>query len=170
MPGPDPEEEDQVEQNIEVWDEQKDWVMDEDPSLWDWQMRRVVDAFTDQVTFDTKQVVLEPSGHKIDCWLAETPEQRAVGMAGREWDRVAAMLFVLPEGVTARFATKDSPDMQVAFFDADGTMLSLEQLRASSDATHVVEAVGARFVLEVDPVRLPAEVFEGQTLRFTTSM
>lgn len=158
---------DRIVRNVEVWDKQKEWVVDPKKSeiAWEIAMQTVVESFTDGVVFEATQLQLQPSGKTINAAVAATPEQRAVGMTGRGWtDELAAMLFVVPQSTVVRFGTRNSPDMKIGFFDADGALLSLEQLTAEDHPTSVVEAVGARYVLEFDPARVSPDLFEGQRL------
>ncbi len=91
--------------------------------------------------------------HVLQCRVAGTPEQRALGlMHRRELAPDEAMLFVCDEVAVQSFWMKDTPvALSIAFLDDDGTILHLDDMDP-----HCLDGCSSRH-----PVRYVLEVPQG---------
>ena len=74
--------------------------------------------------------------------LAQTPAEWQQGLMGRQsLPPDSGMLFVFPDGETVGFWMKDTPlPLSIAFIDASGTVLSVQDMQPFSTDTHVSPA------------------------------
>jgi len=103
--------------------------------------------------------------------VADTPEERSVGLMNREsLPEDAGMLFIWPEDTGSGFWMKDTPiPLSVAFIDAGGVIVDIQDMQAQDETLHqspapyryAVEAnqgwFGGHGIEPGDTVTLPGE-------------
>jgi uncharacterized protein len=81
-----------------------------------------------------------PNGSRrlVHLELAQTPAEWETGLMGRQaLPADSGMLFVFPDGETVGFWMKDTPlPLSIAFIDASGTVLSVQDMQPFSTDTH----------------------------------
>lgn len=91
------------------------------PVVWQTQMDAVLARFADDHPFGYGNVRLEPAGVELDVLVAETREQKALGMTGREFAPWDGMVFIEPVSTTARWHMGGVTEpIVLALFDDDG--------------------------------------------------
>lgn len=90
--------------------------------------------------------------HQIDAELAATESQRQQGLMFRTWmPQHEGMLFVFVRPERHCMWMKDTPlPLAVAFADADGKILNIENMQPGSLQSHCAATDEARFALEMN--------------------
>ncbi len=112
--------------------------------------------------------------HQIDAQVAQTPEQRQIGLMFRkEMPQAEGMLFVFEEASKQCFWMKNTPlPLTAAFVADDGTIVNLADMKPQTTDSHCSEKP-VRYVLEMNAgwfakkgikagSRLRGAVFEGR--------
>lgn len=89
--------------------------------------------------------------HRLDVQLAQTPEQRQVGLMWRKELPVhEGMLFVFEQAATQCFWMRNTLiPLTAAFVEEDGTIVNLADMQPQSDDSHC-SSKPVRFVLEMN--------------------
>lgn len=89
--------------------------------------------------------------HLIDTQLAQTPEQRQVGLMFRkDLPQSEGMLFVFEQPTVQCFWMRNTlTALTAAFVDDDGTIVNLEDMKPQTDDSHC-STKPVRFVLEMN--------------------
>lgn len=88
--------------------------------------------------------------HNIIAQVAQTPEQRQIGlMFRREMPAHEGMLFIFEQPATQCFWMRNTLlPLSAAFVDEDGTIVNIEDMAPRTDASHC-STRPVRFVLEM---------------------
>jgi uncharacterized membrane protein (UPF0127 family) len=89
--------------------------------------------------------------HRLDVQLAQTPEQRQIGLMWRKDMPVhEGMLFVFEQATTQCFWMRNTLiPLTAAFVEDDGTIVNLADMQPQSDDSHC-SSKPVRFVLEMN--------------------
>ena len=89
--------------------------------------------------------------HVLDVQLAQTPDQRQIGLMWRkEMPQHEGMLFVFERASQQCFWMRNTPiALSAAFVADDGTIVNIADMKPFSDASHCSEKP-VRFVLEMN--------------------
>ena len=89
--------------------------------------------------------------HNINAEVAQTPEQRSIGLMFRtEMGTHDGMLFIFERAGTQCFWMRNTLiPLQVAFIEDDGRIVNLEEMQPRSDDSHC-STKPVRFVLEMN--------------------
>jgi uncharacterized membrane protein (UPF0127 family) len=89
--------------------------------------------------------------HRLDVQLAQTPEQRQIGLMWRKDMPVhEGMLFVFEQATTQCFWMRNTLiPLTAAFVEDDGTIVNLTDMQPQSDDSHC-SSKPVRFVLEMN--------------------
>ncbi len=89
--------------------------------------------------------------HRLDVQLAQTPEQRQIGLMWRKDMPVhEGMLFVFEQAATQCFWMRNTLiPLTAAFVEDDGTIVNLADMQPQSDDSHC-SSKPVRFVLEMN--------------------
>jgi uncharacterized protein len=89
--------------------------------------------------------------HRLDVQLAQTPEQRQIGLMFRkEMPQHEGMLFVFEQPATQCFWMRNTLiPLSAAFVADDGTIVNMADMKAQSDDSHCSEKP-VRYVLEMN--------------------
>ena len=89
--------------------------------------------------------------HVLDVQLAQTPEQRQIGLMSRkDMPQHEGMLFVFEQPATQCFWMRNTlSPLTAAFVEDDGTIVNLADMKPQSDDSHC-SAKPVRFVLEMN--------------------
>ena len=89
--------------------------------------------------------------HLIDTQLAQTPEQRQIGLMWRkDLPQNEGMLFIFEQPSVQCFWMRNTlTALTAAFVDEDGTIVNLEDMKPQTDDSHC-SAKPVRFVLEMN--------------------
>ena len=89
--------------------------------------------------------------HVLDVQLAQTPEQRQIGLMWRkEMPQHEGMLFVFEQAATQCFWMRNTLiPLSAAFLADDGTIVNIADMRPQSDDSHCSEKP-VRYVLEMN--------------------
>lgn len=89
--------------------------------------------------------------HVLDVQLAQTPEQRQIGLMWRkEMPQHEGMLFVFEQAASQCFWMRNTLiPLSAAFLADDGTIVNLADMKPQSDDSHCSEKP-VRFVLEMN--------------------
>ena len=89
--------------------------------------------------------------HLIDTQLAQTPEQRQIGLMWRkDLPQNEGMLFVFDQPSVQCFWMRNTlTALTAAFLEDDGTIVNLEDMKPQSDDSHC-STKPVRFVLEMN--------------------
>jgi len=89
--------------------------------------------------------------HLLDVQVAQTPEQRQIGLMWRkEMPQHEGMLFVFEQAATQCFWMRNTLiPLTAAFVDEDGTIVNLADMKPQNDDSHC-SAKPVRFVLEMN--------------------
>ncbi|PUE47421.1 hypothetical protein B9Z47_10795 [Limnohabitans sp. 2KL-1] len=89
--------------------------------------------------------------HRLDVQLAQTPQQRQIGLMWRQdMPQHEGMLFVFEQAATQCFWMRNTLiPLTAAFVADDGTIVNLADMKAQSDDSHC-SAQPVRFVLEMN--------------------
>jgi len=89
--------------------------------------------------------------HLIDAQLAQTPEQRQMGLMWRkDLPQSEGMLFVFEQATVQCFWMRNTlTALTAAFVEDDGTIVNLEDMKPQSDDSHC-SSKPVRFVLEMN--------------------
>lgn len=96
-------------------------------------------------------VQLSAGMHKVKAMLAQTPEQRRIGlMFRREMPINEGMLFVFEQPNVQCFWMKNTLlPLSIAFVSDDGTVLNVDEMKPQTEDSHC-SAGPVRFVLEMN--------------------
>lgn len=94
---------------------------------------------------------LQAGMHVLDVQLAQTPEQRQIGLMWRkEMPQHEGMLFVFEQPATQCFWMRNTLiPLSAAFIADDGTIVNLADMKPQSDDSHCSEKP-VRYVLEMN--------------------
>ncbi len=89
--------------------------------------------------------------HILDVQLAQTPDQRQIGLMWRkEMPQHEGMLFVFEQPATQCFWMRNTLiPLSAAFISDDGTIVNIEDMKPQSDDSHCSDKP-VRFVLEMN--------------------
>ncbi len=89
--------------------------------------------------------------HVLDVQLAQTPEQRQIGLMWRkEMPQHEGMLFVFEQAATQCFWMRNTLiPLSAAFVADDGTIVNIADMKPQSDDSHCSEKP-VRYVLEMN--------------------
>lgn len=89
--------------------------------------------------------------HRLEVQLAQTPEQRQIGLMWRkDMPTHEGMLFVFEQASTQCFWMRNTLiSLTAAFLDDDGTIVNLADMQPQSEDSHC-SAKPVRFVLEMN--------------------
>lgn len=131
-------------------------------------------AAQDAPQMKLQRSTLSAGMHQIDAQVAQTPEQRQIGLMFRkEMPQAEGMLFVFEEASKQCFWMKNTPlPLTAAFVADDGTIVNLADMKPQTTDSHCSEKP-VRYVLEMNAgwfakkgikagSRLRGAVFEGR--------
>lgn len=97
------------------------------------------------------RTALNAGMHRLDVQLAQTPEQRQIGLMWRkEMPQHEGMLFVFEQASTQCFWMRNTLlPLTAAFVEDDGTIVNLADMKPQSDDSHC-SAKPVRYVLEMN--------------------
>ena len=100
---------------------------------------------------DLPRVKLQSGMYLLDVQVAQTPEQRAIGLMNRQsMPEHEGMLFVFERSDTQCFWMKNTLiPLSAAFVDADGTIANIEEMKAQTTDSHCSKRA-VPFVLEMN--------------------
>lgn len=96
--------------------------------------------------------VLQTGMHRIVAQVAQTPEQRSVGlMHVREMPQHEGMLFVFEEAGAQCFWMRNTLiPLSIAFLRDDGSVVNIAEMKALDDKSNHCSAEPVRFALEMN--------------------
>jgi uncharacterized membrane protein (UPF0127 family) len=94
---------------------------------------------------------LQAGMHRLDVQLAQTPEQRQIGLMWRkDMPQHEGMLFVFEQATTQCFWMRNTMiPLTAAFVEDDGTIVNLADMQPQKDDSHC-SSKPVRFVLEMN--------------------
>ncbi len=94
---------------------------------------------------------LQAGMHRLDVQLAQTPEQRQIGLMWRkDMPQHEGMLFVFEQATTQCFWMRNTLiPLTAAFVEDDGTIVNLADMQPQKDDSHC-SSKPVRFVLEMN--------------------
>lgn len=97
------------------------------------------------------RIKLQAGMYQIDTQVAQTPDQRSVGLMHRkEMPQHEGMLFVFEQPSVQCFWMRNTlTALTAAFLEDDGTIVNLEDMKPQSDDSHC-STKPVRFVLEMN--------------------
>ena len=97
------------------------------------------------------RMTLSAGMHLLDVQLAQTPEQRQIGLMFRkDMPQHEGMLFVFEQPATQCFWMRNTLlPLTAAFLDDEGTIVNLADMKPQNDDSHC-SAKPVRFVLEMN--------------------
>jgi uncharacterized membrane protein (UPF0127 family) len=97
------------------------------------------------------RTALSAGMHRMDVQLAQTPEQRQIGLMWRtEMPQHEGMLFVFEQASTQCFWMRNTLiPLTAAFVEDDGTIVNLADMKPQSDDSHC-STKPVRYVLEMN--------------------
>jgi uncharacterized membrane protein (UPF0127 family) len=100
---------------------------------------------------DLPAITLQAGMHQIRAAVAQTPEQRQIGlMFRREMPQHEGMLFVFEQPSEQCFWMKNTPlPLSIAFLKDDGTVVNIADMQPQSLDSHC-SAKPVRYVLEMN--------------------
>ncbi len=98
------------------------------------------------------QVALQAGMHRIQAQLAQTDEQRAIGlMHVREMPQHEGMLFVFEQAGQQCFWMRNTLiPLSIAFLRDDGRIVNIAEMKALDDKTNHCSAEPVRYALEMN--------------------
>jgi uncharacterized protein len=108
-------------------------------------------ALAQGVPQDLPAITLQAGMHQIRAAVAQTPEQRQIGlMFRREMPQHEGMLFVFEQPSEQCFWMKNTPlPLSIAFLNDDGTVVNIADMKPQSTDSHC-SAKPVRYVLEMN--------------------
>jgi uncharacterized membrane protein (UPF0127 family) len=105
----------------------------------------------DQPQTNLQRIVLSAGIHQIDTQVAQTPEQRQIGLMFRkEMPQQEGMLFVFPQPSKQCFWMKNTVlPLTAAFVADDGTIVNLADMKPQTTDSHC-SVKPVRYVLEMN--------------------
>jgi len=100
---------------------------------------------------DLPRTPLNAGMHRLDVQLAQTPQQRQIGLMWRQdMPQHEGMLFVFEQAATQCFWMRNTLiPLTAAFLEDDGTIVNLADMKPRSDDSHCSERP-VRYVLEMN--------------------
>lgn len=100
---------------------------------------------------DLARTQLTAGMHRLDVQLAQTPDQRQIGLMWRkEMPQHEGMLFVFEQATVQCFWMRNTLiPLTAAFVDDDGTIVNLADMQPQKDDSHC-SSKPVRFVLEMN--------------------
>ncbi len=97
------------------------------------------------------RIPLTAGMHRLDVQLAQTPEQRQIGLMWRkDMPQHEGMLFIFEQASIQCFWMRNTLiPLTAAFLDEDGTIVNLADMQPQSDDSHC-SSKPVRFVLEMN--------------------
>ncbi len=108
-------------------------------------------ALGQQAQMNLPRTQLRAGMHLLDVQLAQTPQQRQIGLMFRkEMPQHEGMLFIFEQPATQCFWMRNTLiPLTAAFLADDGTIVNLADMRPQSDDSHC-SSKPVRFVLEMN--------------------
>lgn len=108
-------------------------------------------ALAQQAQTDLQRVKLSAGMYQIDAQVAQTPEQRQIGLMFRkEMPQTEGMIFVFEQPATQCFWMRNTLlPLTAAFVADDGRIVNLVDMKPQTDDSHCSEEP-VRFVLEMN--------------------
>ena len=108
-------------------------------------------AAQDEPQLKLQRIMLSAGMHQIDTQLAQTPEQRQIGLMWRkEMPQHEGMLFIFEQPSQQCFWMKNTLlPLTAAFVADDGTIVNLEDMKPQTTEPHC-SAKPVRYVLEMN--------------------
>ena len=108
-------------------------------------------ALAQQAQTDLQRVKLSAGMYQIDAQVAQTPEQRLIGLMYRkEMPQTEGMIFVFEQPATQCFWMRNTLlPLTAAFVADDGRIVNLADMKPQTDDSHCSEEP-VRFVLEMN--------------------
>lgn len=108
-------------------------------------------ALAQQAQTDLQRVRLSAGMYQIDAQIAQTPEQRQIGLMFRkEMPQTEGMIFVFEQPATQCFWMRNTLlPLTAAFVADDGRIVNLADMKPQTDDSHCSEEP-VRFVLEMN--------------------
>lgn len=108
-------------------------------------------AAQDEPQMKLQRIKLSAGMHQIDTQLAQTPEQRQIGLMWRkEMPQHEGMLFIFDQPSQQCFWMKNTfLPLTAAFVADDGTIINLEDMKPQTTEPHC-SAKPVRYVLEMN--------------------
>lgn len=108
-------------------------------------------AFAQQAQMQLPRTKLSAGMHLLDVQLAQTPQERQIGLMFRkEMPQHEGMLFVFEQPATQCFWMRNTLiPLTAAFVADDGTVVNLADMKPQSDDSHC-SSKPVRFVLEMN--------------------
>jgi uncharacterized membrane protein (UPF0127 family) len=108
-------------------------------------------ALAQQAQTDLQRVKLSAGMYQIDAQVAQTPEQRQIGLMYRkEMPQTEGMIFVFEQPATQCFWMRNTLlPLTAAFVADDGRIVNLADMKPQTDDSHCSEEP-VRFVLEMN--------------------
>lgn len=99
------------------------------------------------------------SGHKLEVYLAMSPEQRKVGLSNIDMLDTSGMLFVYSAPTYIPFTMKDTKiDLDIAWYDRNGKLIQSGSYKAFQTG-HITCPKAFSYVLETPAGQLPGGDF-----------
>jgi uncharacterized protein len=98
------------------------------------------------------QIPLQAGMHRVQAQVAQTDEQRAIGlMHVREMPQHEGMLFVFEEAGQQCFWMRNTLlPLSIAFLRDDGSIVNIAEMKALDDKTNHCSAEPVRYALEMN--------------------
>ncbi|MDR6535506.1 DUF192 domain-containing protein [Variovorax soli] len=111
----------------------------------------VASALAQQAQTGLQRVRLSAGMYQIDAQVAQTPEQRQIGLMFRnEMPQTEGMIFVFEQPATQCFWMRNTLlPLTAAFIADDGRIVNLADMKPQTDDSHCSEEP-VRFVLEMN--------------------
>lgn len=108
-------------------------------------------AAQDAAQLNLPRVELSAGMHRIDAQVAQSPQERQIGLMHREkMPQHEGMLFVFEQPATQCFWMKNTPlPLTAAFVADDGTIVNLADMQPNDTASHCSNQP-VRYVLEMN--------------------
>ena len=108
-------------------------------------------AAQDGPQLNLKRVELTAGMHRIDAQVAQSPQERQIGLMNREkMPQHEGMLFVFEQPATQCFWMKNTPlPLTAAFVADDGTIVNLADMQPHNTDSHC-SSQPVRYVLEMN--------------------
>ena len=108
-------------------------------------------AYAQSPQVNLPRMTLSAGMHLLDVQLAQTPEQRQIGLMFRkDMPQHEGMLFVFEQPATQCFWMRNTLlPLTAAFLDDEGTIVNLADMKPQNDDSHC-SAKPVRFVLEMN--------------------
>lgn len=116
-----------------------------------WQLAGTAATAQDEPQLQLQRIAVQQGMHRIDAQVAQTPEQRQIGLMWRKnMPAHEGMLFIFEQPAQQCFWMKNTLlALTAAFVDDDGTIVNLEDMKPQTTQPHCSKKP-VRYVLEMN--------------------